>query len=249
MQKFKIKYLFLLIVICLSFNCHQWSEDYSILESSPYVDYGTNNIPEIIDGPTGSAFGFGGNYIYTTTDTDTSIDVLGMNALFRKRLGRIVEVGFTGTLMYKEKMFPYGVFDTRFQLSKQPISISPDFGIGAGRGREKWSFDLRFSTIISYSIVKNRLNLYFVPKIIWFHYAYHAAGTEVGTSSVYYATSNIYGFGAGLCFTLLESTEQHGRTQKLRIKPEVNYVMGQEPKLDQIDFSVLQIGLQLLYAY
>ena len=249
MQKFKIEFLLLLISVLLNLNCPRISENYSILKSSPYVDYGTNVIPEIIDGPIGKGYGFGGNYVYTATDADTSIGVTALHGLIRKRIRRTVELGFTGSLIYKEKIFPYGIFDIKFQSLKEPISICPDFAIGAGLGREKWSFDFRFSTMFGYPILRNQVNLYLVPKIIFFTYAYHYEEAEGGSISVDYAISTIYGFGTGLCFSLPLGTENRNIVPKLKIKPEFNYLMGREPKLDQINFSVLQIGLQVLYAY
>jgi len=248
-RKIKAEYLLLLISVFLCFNCGlHWSENHSILEKSPYIDYGTNSTPEIVDGQHGFGFGLGGNYIYTMTDADTSINVTALHGLIRKRLGNNAELGFSGYLMIKDTTSSYLTLDVKFKLPKTSIIMCPDIGFGTAFGSKNSCFDIRFSMLFGYPMVENRITPYFVPKIIWLRYPYRTE-YDIPFIDIYYATCTIYGVGAGLCFTLLESTEQHGRTQKLRIKPEINYVMGQEPKVDQINFYVLQFGLQMLYEF
>jgi|GEM_PF-2546272 len=252
MRKIKAEYILLLISVFLCFNCgfhwlenYNWSENHSILEKSPYIDYGTNSTPEIVDGQHGFGFGLGGNYVYTATDADTSIGATALHGLIRKRLGNNVELGFSGYLMIKDTTSSYFILDAKFKLPKTSIIMCPDIGFGIGSGY----FDIRFSMPFGYPMVENRVTPYFVPKIIWLKYPYRTEYDLLFFVDTDYATCTMYGVGAGLCFTLLKSTKQHGRTQKFRIKPEINYVMGQEPKVDQINFYVLQFGLQMLYEF
>jgi len=241
----------------VSLKCVPWSENYSILESSPYVDYGTNCTPEIVDGPSGVSFGLGGNYIYTTTDIDTSVGIRAIQGLVRKRIGDNAELGFSGSFLFNDRTYHYFVIDTKFRLpiAKNhpdiPVLICPDIGFGTGSGRQEWSFDFRFSTFFGYPILRDRVDIYMVPKIMLFTYPYHAEGDHLWfwSKDVDYATAIIYGVSAGLNFSLPMGPQNNRIAKKVMIKPEINYVRGKEPKLRKIDFSVTQVGLQVYYSF
>lgn len=248
-----IYYIWLILAIVFNLKC-PWSRNYSILESCPYVDYGTNCTPDIIDGTGGMSFGLGGSYIYTTTpDIDTSIGIRTIQGIVRKRLSSSVELGFSSSFLFKDRTFYYFVIDTKFRMpifreqSDIPLLICPDIGFGIGSGRVETIFDFRFSTLFSYPLVRNRADIYLKPKLVFLTYPYHA---EVGWfKDVDYATTTIYGISGGFNFSVPMRIGDKRIVRKAMLRPEITYVKGKEPELQRIDFSTTQIGLQLFYLF
>jgi hypothetical protein len=246
MLKSKISFL-LFIIVGVALRCSYWSENYTVLHTSPYRDYGSNSTPGLSDGRRGSAFFFGGNYLVNSTDLDTTVSTIVINGVIRKHLARWTELGFTGNAVIKDRLFPYGAFDIKYQLAKNPIIICPDLAIGAGLGRRAWGFDFRFSTALGYPLIRNRLSIYAAPKVMGLLYPWRAEGTLVKHYS--FDLSTLYGVSAGLNYSLPLGLEDLYIVNKLKIQPEITYLIGKEPQFGQMDYRILQIGCQIGLAF
>lgn len=238
----------LLIIIVFTITCAHVVEYYSILESSPYIDYGTSSTPDISDGTNGIDFGIGGSYVYTTASSDTSIGVNAIHGLMRTRITSAVEWGLFGSFLWKDGTYPYMFTDMKFRLPQKSVIICPTIGLGVGIARRGVTYSTQFSTFFGYPFAKTRLNFYVVPKIIFFTYRYRV---EYGTVSrdIDYATSTMYGASLGFNYSLPLTHEENRRTHTIKLKPEISYVRGREPHHRKISFSIIQFGLQTYYSF
>jgi len=245
----KYKILLLCTIGLFAVRCSTWTKDYSILYTLPYINYGANPTPELIDSPNNTVFLIGAHNILTKSDMDTSIGVFALNGSIRHQFSPFVESGFVLNGAIKNKIFYYTVSDVKFQLLDEPIIICPDIGLGVGLAKVAWNLDFRVSAVLGYPVIEDCLYLHLMPKYVVLLYPWHVRGTDIGPIFHSYAFSSIYGFSAGLSFSQPLEPITHDTALKLRIKPELNYLVGSEPKLDQISFSIVQFGCQVGIAF
>ncbi|UCG91179.1 MAG: hypothetical protein JSV97_08820 [candidate division WOR-3 bacterium] len=238
----------ILVTIVLTITCTHMVEYYSILESSPYIDYGTSSTPEISDGAHGIDFGVGGSYAHTTASSDTSIGVKAIHGLTRARITSAIEWGLSGSFLWEDGTFPYILTDMKFRLPQTSVIICPDIGLGVGIGRRGVTYNVQFATFFGYPLAKTRVNLYVVPKIILFTYRYRVVYGPI-SKDIDYATSTMYGASLGFNFVLPLTHEENRVTHTIKVKPEISYVRGTEPHHTKISFSIIQFGLQTYYSF
>ncbi|MFQ5906825.1 MAG: hypothetical protein ACE5JA_09685 [bacterium] len=230
--------------VLLCCGCSYYHESYSILESAPYLNYGGNVTPEPVDGSTGFAVGFGGGYEGTNTDSDTSISAFEAAVSLAANLGSIVEIVYTPSLSISEEMFPYGILDAKFTLLDEPVTVSPDFGLGMGLGKAGFMVDGRMLMVFGLPLLGGRINPYVAPKLMMLFYPYELSGYIPTTKRTF---CPVYGLDAGLSFSI-QITGDDKSAQKLMIRPGVTYMTGEEPKGDKIRFSIVEIGISVLFA-
>ncbi len=230
-------------------RCSTWTRDYSILHTSPYIDYGTNLAPELIDSPNNTAFLLGAHNILTKSDTDTSIGVFVLDGTIRHRFNPLIESGFTLNGAIKSKIYYYSVSDIKFHLLDEPIMICPDIGLGIGLAKVAWNLDFRVSAILGYPVINDYLYLHLAPRYIALLYPWHVRGTDIGPILHSYTFSTIYGFSVGFSFSKPLESATRGSTLRFEIRPDFSWMFGSEPKLDQIGYSVVQFGCQVGVAF
>lgn len=240
----------ILVTLCCV-HCSNTTNYYSILHSSPYIDYSSRAIPETSRsasfGRPGAAVLVGLDGGITTTDADTSVVVALADFTGRASPLPWLETGFTAAALYEHEFFPYFAGDMKLTIVPEPIIVAPIIGLGTGMGRAAWSVEVRGSLLLGFPVIKNTLTLYAVPKIMDLEYCYARESEGLGRQ-FRYAGALFYGFSAGVSYVLthLESSARakHG-SPRLALIPEATVMWGREPVLDEIRLTVFQFGIRL----
>ncbi|MBN2620893.1 hypothetical protein JXB22_07355 [candidate division WOR-3 bacterium] len=238
------------LVLLNSSACTTHGIQHSVLESSPYMDCSANSASIRVDGHFGRCAGI--NLYHSRTNTSADTNVTGYNGTinFRQRIIDIGDAGITfNATMIDDALYGYGTVDGKFYLYKGPVSIAPDVGIGAGLGELAWMFDARTSFIISGEIIKNVFYAQFSPRLIGLMYPYYTEETGGLTTSYSYTMMPLYGLNAGVTFSLPLAPEDMYIVPRFKITPEVNYLFAKEPKGDEVNLNILQIGCSFTASF
>lgn len=239
MQPKQLFVLSILFIVLMYSACSHAEILHSVLESSPYIDHSMHSNAIRVTGKTGLAVFLNGYYDRMTTDTDTTIDVYNGQVGLRGRFMDVGDAGFTfNTTFDDSKLYGYGIMDIKFYLLDEKVGLYPDIGFGAGMGTFAWSFDTRMSIGVNVKVLEDVASIYAAPRLIGLMYPYYEEISGGITVSYSYAMMPLYGFNAGMTFSV--PIEQNGID--LLITPNINYLLGHEPKGDQVDVSVFQAG-------
>jgi|GEM_PF-1873502 len=239
--------LILALALAIGQGCSYYRRSYSILESVPYLNQSANASPNLIDGSTGLALGIGGAYAVTDADPDTSIEVFSPSMSVRARPSPVIEIGVTSSFSVREGEFlPYGIVDARFSFLDEPLLVVPEVAFGLGYGYASFMWDFRTSLTLGVPVFQGQVIPYVSPKFMLFTYPYEKSGYVVLTPE--WASCAVGGFdaGCGFSFPIVRTKDQ---VQRLNLRPHVSYALGREPKLDRAKFSMLAVGVNLVYAF
>jgi hypothetical protein len=216
------------------------------LRSAPYVDYGTNYTPEICDGKSGINVGLGGFFSRTTPlDAGSDVDRSGFTFLGRGRIMESAEIGYSmSTILRDEDVHSYHTLDGKVLMAKQPVILGVDIATGFGSGEVGFTPVLKFALLAGLPLLNETVTFYAAPRLAAIYYVWKREYFEgvIGWDT-YYALCPLYGLSTGVS----ASVPLGGLN--LKLKPELTYLLGHEPQLQEIDFSILRPSCDIVFAF
>ncbi len=232
---------FIVAVICN--GCSEYTQQYSILESSPYADYVNHVTPPYtfrsgLKDP-GMNLLFDAGYDRTLTDADTSTGAGFVTMTARFAPFAWLEPGLGLSARVYDGVYLGFNGDVKFAVLRAPFILCPDLGFATSAGRVGWTFTIQASLLMGASISEDRVKAYVTPRYINLIYPYERRYGDFGRQT-YFATATIYGASVG--FSYVKHSE--GQGAGLVIGPEFTFLIGEEPVLERINLKVLQLGLR-----